>query len=644
MEPATHRVSSVISTGTAPMEQMRRTVVIVHLMEAQDFVADASNGVANSRAALRGPTLQQAADTCQMTFYYHMYGTRIGRLYVYVVTGGAPTLIANIYGNHGNQWNKYTVNIGRRTAPFNIEFRAYRSYTVIGDIGIDDVSFVNCGLPPVQSSCPSTQFTCQRGSCVDMSRVCDYTDDCGDNTDEIGPNAHCDQLPARCDFSTSLCDWVQDRGDKFDWSRRNSPTPSRATGPTRDHTTGLRTGGFIYIESSRPRRRGDNAVLLSSMYNTAQTQDQCKVTFYYNMNGPTMGTLNVYTKDTNNHLSKVFTVSGNRGDIWVKTTVNLVSPYPFQVLLEGVVGNGYYSDIAIDDTVFSKGCKKLNQTFPTSITIPPTAPTVNPCGSGQFSCADQSTCIPAQKVCDWNTDCTDGSDEATCGPCNFENGLCGWRDLSTGRYNWTRHSGTQNSGTAVGPVTDHSTNTSAGHYAYVEGTFGVFLSKAVLQSPALPPSADTCEMYFYYNMNGRNAGSLIVSALVNNTKTALFRNSGPHGSAWQKGTAYIGKSLGKTTGKFSIMFEVLPSRGFSPSATDDIAIDDITFANCYPLAPPPNLVCDFSQNFCNWNQAPDDDFDWSRTNGSTKSHPDIEVMWLSWIAILCLPLHHRAIV
>ena len=578
---------------------------------------DASNGISNSRATLRGPTLQQAADTCQMTFYYHMYGTRIGRLYVYIVTGGSQTLLANIYGSHGNQWNSYTVNIGRRSAPFNIEFRAFRSYTVIGDIGIDDVSFINCGLPPIQSSCTSNQFTCQRGSCVDMSRVCDFTDDCGDNTDEVGPNAHCDQLPARCDFSSSICDWVQDRGDKFDWSRRNSPTPSVSTGPTRDHSTGLRTGGYIYIESSRPRSQGDNAILLSSMYNTAQSQDMCTFTFYYNMNGQTMGTLNVYTKDANNHISQVYTVSGNRGDVWVKTVVNLVSPYPFQVLLEGVVGNGYFSDIAIDDTVFSKGCHKLNQTFATFVTIPPTAPTANPCGSGKFQCADQSTCIPTQKVCDWNTDCTDGSDEATCGPCNFENGICGWKDLSTGRFNWSRHAGSQNSGNAVGPLTDHSTNTSAGYYAYVEGTYGVFLSRAVLQSPSLPPAADTCEMYFYYNLNGRN--TLIVSAVVNNTKKSLSLLTGNFGSSWQKATGYIGQAFGQINGTFNILFEVLPSRSLSASASSDVAIDDITFANCYPQAPPPNLQCNFSTDFCNWNQAIDDDFDWTRLNGTTKS-------------------------
>ena len=52
-------------------------------------------------------------------------------------------------------------------------------------------------------------------------------------------------------------------------------------------------------------------------------------------------------------------------------------------------------------------------------------------------CGDK-TCINNTKVCDFNTDCKDGSDEKTCGPCDFESGgFCGWQDMSTGRFNWT---------------------------------------------------------------------------------------------------------------------------------------------------------------------------------------------------------------
>ena len=47
---------------------------------------------------------------------------------------------------------------------------------------MDDIQFVDCALPPVANSCP--EFTCTRKSCVKNDYVCDYNDDCGDNSDE----------------------------------------------------------------------------------------------------------------------------------------------------------------------------------------------------------------------------------------------------------------------------------------------------------------------------------------------------------------------------------------------------------------------------------------------------------------------------
>lgn len=61
-------------------------------------------------------------------------------------------------------------------------FSATRGRTYRGDIAIDDIQFVGCALPPVSNSCP--EFTCARKSCVKNDYVCDYNDDCGDNSDE----------------------------------------------------------------------------------------------------------------------------------------------------------------------------------------------------------------------------------------------------------------------------------------------------------------------------------------------------------------------------------------------------------------------------------------------------------------------------
>ena len=66
----------------------------------------------------------------------------------------------------------------------------------------------------------------------------------------------------------------------------------------------------MYIETSSPRRQGDNAKLQVSVSGNGAAA--CLV-FYYHMYGGTIGTLNVYS---GNEL--VFSVSGNQGNYWIR--------------------------------------------------------------------------------------------------------------------------------------------------------------------------------------------------------------------------------------------------------------------------------------------------------------------------------------
>lgn len=154
---------------------------------------------------------------------------------------------------------------------------------------------------------------------------------------------------------------------------------------------------------------------------------------------------------------------------------------------------------------------------------------------------------------------------------------------------------------------------------YVEGGHSAYFSKAVLQSPPLGTSSRTCEMYFWYNMYGSSVGSLIVTAYINNTERVLKRITGSQSQSWQKATIYLGRMLGPQAQGFRVRFEVLPGRGFLPSSTDDIAIDDISFNNCNPIVAVPNVNCNFNFDICKWTQALDDVFDWTLKDGSTTS-------------------------
>lgn len=67
--------------------------------------------------------------------------------------------------SQGDQWKQEVVDIGRVQGEFQIEFQARRSYSVAGDIAIDDVFFDNCDLPePSTRACRSFEFKCGKTS------------------------------------------------------------------------------------------------------------------------------------------------------------------------------------------------------------------------------------------------------------------------------------------------------------------------------------------------------------------------------------------------------------------------------------------------------------------------------------------------
>jgi hypothetical protein len=72
-----------------------------------------------------------------------------------------------------------------------------------------------------------------------------------------------------CDFEqSSICNYVQDQSDtpNFDWTWKSGGTGSASTGPPSDHTTGTRTGHYIYIETSAPRQPNDTARISTPNY------------------------------------------------------------------------------------------------------------------------------------------------------------------------------------------------------------------------------------------------------------------------------------------------------------------------------------------------------------------------------------------
>ncbi|XP_059839057.1 MAM domain-containing glycosylphosphatidylinositol anchor protein 1-like isoform X2 [Hypanus sabinus] len=175
-----------------------------------------------------------------------------------------------------------------------------------------------------------------------------------------------------CGFEDEqICGFTQDTRDDFDWTRESNmtqdPKKTPNTGPRFDNS-GKRTGYYMFIEASTPRRPGDRARLISPLYNvthrvgfrTPRSTPFC-VSFYYHMYGKHVGSLNVLvrTQGVKAVETAVWSLNGNQAEEWRLGSVTINPSGPFQVVLEAIRGPGYLGDIGIDDVSITRGpCSK----------------------------------------------------------------------------------------------------------------------------------------------------------------------------------------------------------------------------------------------------------------------------------------------
>ncbi|XP_052068054.1 uncharacterized protein LOC127707514 [Mytilus californianus] len=156
------------------------------------------------------------------------------------------------------------------------------------------------------------------------------------------------------------------------WSTATGGTTSPGTGPQHDHTTGSSNGHYIYLEGT-DKPIGTKSELTST---TVKLDGTFCFTFWYHMFGKGMGTLNVYIK-SGNRSTKYWSQSGSQGDNWKFVKFDILSSKPYSIIFEGIRGDKFTSDIAIDDisllqsscsgsTNYSQSC--LNTA--TSISLP----------------------------------------------------------------------------------------------------------------------------------------------------------------------------------------------------------------------------------------------------------------------------------
>jgi hypothetical protein len=195
------------------------------------------------------------------------------------------------------------------------------------------------------------------------------------------------------------------------------------------------------------------------------------------MYGSTMGTLNVYIRNTNDAnpdstQRNVFSEKGDHGDKWFCKFLPIPSSVQYSIVFESIRGNGYQSDVALDDIKFI-GCASLG---------PTPGPTVAP----KPSLLDE----------------------------DFEDCTSCWKNDKTGhdQMDWTIGRGSTGS-LNTGPSFDHTKKTIYGRYLYIEASNHSAWDHSDLESRLLVVQKK-CFMSLWYHMYGKTVGWFVVTAYV----------------------------------------------------------------------------------------------------------------------------------
>jgi len=143
--------------------------------------------------------------------------------------------------------------------------------------------------------------------------------------------------------------WTNDTNDDVDWTVDSGGTPSGTTGPSTDTNPGTATGKYLYVEASSSCSNS-KAVLLSPCLDLSSLTAPV-LSFSYHMNGSQQGTLELGVSTINTpNITWIPIATGNQGNEWKTVDGTTLSPVDdFQILFRVTTGDGYMSDIAIDD-------------------------------------------------------------------------------------------------------------------------------------------------------------------------------------------------------------------------------------------------------------------------------------------------------
>ncbi|XP_057588580.1 MAM and LDL-receptor class A domain-containing protein 1 [Hippopotamus amphibius kiboko] len=525
--------------------------------------ADSSNGKFGDMADILTPVISRTGPKCTLVFWTHMNGATVGSLQVLSRKDNVTSKLWAQSGQQGAQWKKVEVFLGVHSH-IQIVFRAKRGISYIGDVAVDDISFQDCSpLLSADRACTAQEFTCANKHCIAKDKLCDFVNDCADNSDEApficGTSSGC------CDFEFDLCSWDQEQDDDLDWNLKSSSIPATGTEPAADHTLGTSSGHYIFIKSLFSQQPMRVARISSPVI--SRRSKNCKIIFHYHMYGNGIGVLTLIQVSVSNQTKVLLNLTVEQGNFWQREELSLSGDEDFQLKFEGRVGKGHHGDIALDDIVLTKNCLSFHHFLKEELKVP--LPT-GYCPHGYRECQN-GKCYKPEQSCNFVDDCGDYTDENECGSsCTFEKGWCGWQNSLAENFDWVLGLGSPQS---LRPPRDHTLGNENGHFLYLEATpVGLRGEEAHLKSGLWQESSTACTLSFWYFISAKATGSIQILVKTEKGLSKVWQeskqNSGDH---WQKAVILLGKLR-----NFEVIFQGIRTRDLGGGA----AIDDIEFENC----------------------------------------------------------------
>ncbi|KAF0031182.1 hypothetical protein F2P81_015737 [Scophthalmus maximus] len=541
-------------------------------------------------AVLVSPEMQQSSPTCRLRLRYFLWDsghTGLGSTPLWASVRHKDSSEAVVWRPEATSirgWREATIFLGRNPTTFQIHLYSQRSEGQKGDVAIDQMEFLDCALPlPLPGKkCPAEMVECKREGCVERRQVCDGTDDCGDGTDEEKCEGY-----RLCNFEDGLCDWNLRSLSKLKWvrtSQENISISDPLKGPGRDHSNNSASGHFLYVTVPDGGLTMDWAAFQSPRLEPTNSSHPCKMVMYTHQFGPRSGGLTVLVADQN--ISAVWERGGALGDVWVKAEAEIVTSFPFQIVIMAAIRNSAYGGIAIDSIMLSPECRLSTANFTLA----------------SFPKSPKDPCAEPDKMCDFNPDCPGADDEAKCGDFSYAKGSSGWTDSSIGSQGWTLY----------------ENSTSKEDYLFVAKAPGQQLTEAQTRTPLLGPSGAACSLSFDFALGGSpdHIGELSVRVIDSllGPQPKLWEFGGKTGvgeEAWRRANV----TIGARKHRFQLALE---ARAVKLCSCSKIKVRNVRFISChaeYFPSSPTALSCNFEDGLCGWYQDNSDNFDWTVVSG-----------------------------